>query len=850
MSTQEVLLSWLQERPLWQQELARRLMEQTSLTDTAMGELLELMLASVSGTDATPELPPLTIDEFPSHGLGTSARLLAVGSLIGVAAAAPNQTIDINREGLTIVYGMNGSGKSTYARVLKRVLRTVDLDNMVRGDVYVDAGSEETEASAVIRVLRPDEEEEHVVNLHDPEDLQLETISVFDSGSAEFYLDARNTIAYVPLTVRLLARMASAQDRMRSRLSQLRDEERTKEPSLRGVPEDTEASRRISSLSHSTDLEELQAFSALTPDEAARLNELAAALAGAATRDMRADAEAAAQDARDAADVRAAMAAFADTLSSEKMIALRNAAREARLARQAVQDATSVLAGMGRGVGDESWRRMWEAARDFVELGARVFPPGAGDPCPLCLRLTDADTSARLHQLEGHIRSELQQEADAAQTRLERLRDHLDPDGVEEIRELVDRSIREKHSDLAGNLDQALDQLAQGMAAAHGDSENAQPASEIDLKANEVRAWENQRQAHSETLLRSLDPEGHAALQVEAEELRARKALWEEFEAIQEWVMALGRIQSLDAAHSSLATNSLTRKQRELSDSLVSDVLASGLARELASLRCTHLPVDLDPRTSVGATDVALSLAGAYGSPPLSEVLSEGEQRALALAFFLAEVSCAEHDGGIVLDDPVSSLDDQRRTHIAGRLIDECGRRQVVVFTHDLPFMLHLIELAEDQSVPCVVRGMWRHGSIVRRVDVSAPFDAMRLKDRVGKLRIRVQEWDSQPDPSDEDEAWSRVCDLYRDMRVTWERAVEERLFRGVVQRFQRDVKTLKLASVDLRPEWREAVTQGMTRCSYFVHDAPVGTRMAIPGRTELEEDLRTLIDFEDETRG
>jgi energy-coupling factor transporter ATP-binding protein EcfA2 len=41
--------------------------------------------------------------------------------------------------------------------------------------------------------------------------------------------------------------------------------------------------------------------------------------------------------------------------------------------------------------------------------------------------------------------------------------------------------------------------------------------------------------------------------------------------------------------------------------------------------------------------------------------------------------------GGIVLDDPVTSQDHQRKTLIAKRLVAEAANRQVVVFTHSRP---------------------------------------------------------------------------------------------------------------------------------------------------------------------
>ena len=65
-----------------------------------------------------------------------------------------------------------------------------------------------------------------------------------------------------------------------------------------------------------------------------------------------------------------------------------------------------------------------------------------------------------------------------------------------------------------------------------------------------------------------------------------------------------------------------------------------------------------------GKTRVSLQL-DATRSVDVGEVLSEGERRAVALAFFLAEVGVSEHGGGVVLDDPVSSLDHARRSYVA-----------------------------------------------------------------------------------------------------------------------------------------------------------------------------------------
>jgi hypothetical protein len=82
-----------------------------------------------------------------------------------------------------------------------------------------------------------------------------------------------------------------------------------------------------------------------------------------------------------------------------------------------------------------------------------------------------------------------------------------------------------------------------------------------------------------------------------------------------------------------------------------------------------------------------------------TEILSEGEQRAVALADFLTEISLNPGNAGIVLDDPVTSQDHQRKEHIADRLVREANARQVIIFMHDLVFLTMLADAANNQRI-------------------------------------------------------------------------------------------------------------------------------------------------------
>jgi wobble nucleotide-excising tRNase len=61
----------------------------------------------------------------------------------------------------------------------------------------------------------------------------------------------------------------------------------------------------------------------------------------------------------------------------------------------------------------------------------------------------------------------------------------------------------------------------------------------------------------------------------------------------------------------------------------------------------------MKPESPGGKTQFKLTLQLPGGGTPAA-ILSEGEQRAIAIASFMAKIQLGKGRGGIVLDDPVS----------------------------------------------------------------------------------------------------------------------------------------------------------------------------------------------------
>ncbi len=76
-----------------------------------------------------------------------SVRLISIAKTAHVNALASDQPLTFEPNGLTIVYGDSGSGKSGYARLLKRITRSRHQEEVL-SDVFSDTAMEKPTAGA------------------------------------------------------------------------------------------------------------------------------------------------------------------------------------------------------------------------------------------------------------------------------------------------------------------------------------------------------------------------------------------------------------------------------------------------------------------------------------------------------------------------------------------------------------------------------------------------------------------------------------------------------------------------------------------------------------------------------
>lgn len=129
----------------WRQDALRRLAGSTAVTVQDESELLDLIKekAGFSLAAKPPTPTPLSKAHLASVSSGSPLQIKGIRNVKNVNRLVPAAALPFTPNGMTIVYGRNGSGKSGFVRIFRTACRT-RTDNpaklKVLADVYGSSG--------------------------------------------------------------------------------------------------------------------------------------------------------------------------------------------------------------------------------------------------------------------------------------------------------------------------------------------------------------------------------------------------------------------------------------------------------------------------------------------------------------------------------------------------------------------------------------------------------------------------------------------------------------------------------------------------------------------------------------
>lgn len=847
MSLLQEILEWTKQIPAWQSDAVSRILINRTLHEDDIDDLFALLKGDKGIIDAKHRKPnPLTQDKIPVPTLAsTHVELLAMKNLNHVNAIAPNQLLPFGAKGITVIYGDNGSGKSGYSRVLKRACRSRDQGEAIHPNANLPSDEVSIpEAYFDITVNG----KELTVQWTDGQAAppELSSLAIFDSHCARAYLDDENDFSYVPYGYDVFESLVKVCKQLKTRIEKEIEQYTVDLRSFMHLNGETAVGKLIKTLSARTKTAQIEELSTLSPEELARHIELEKSLKENNPKEK-----------ADQSRLRARRIATISATSSSKF-SLVDQATVAKLRDLAesygTAQATAVLAAQqfteGKnllpGTGGEAWRELFDAARKFAleSHPGKTFPDlGADAPCPLCQQPL-AEGAARLIRFETFIQQEAEKTSQARRRALSA-----------ELMSFAAHSLSLSLDDVTYSEIETLDpQLAADVRAfehaltarqnAIKDATETHRWDSIDAEivnpATRLQALADKLNSEADTLEKASDENTRAELQKQFSELDARVKLNLIKESVLLAVSKLNHQAKLEQCLSAVRTNDITSKAKDLAKKVISKELEDALNREFKELGVGALSVALQSRGESGRTLHKLKLILPQKRTP-RDILSEGEQRAIAIGSFLAEVGLNSGNGGIFFDDPVSSLDHRRRERVAKRLVAEASRRQVIVFTHEIYFLLLLAEEAKNANVPIVTQSLTQRADGFGVADPELPFEGKKTSERIRALKEQHQKIEKLFRTGEMVEYRHLTADAYRKLRDTWERAIEEVLLNNVILRFRKGIQTQRLVAVTVDDSDYAQINAGMTKCSNCSHDKAILSGISIPEPDELLADIMAL---------
>ncbi|AMK19631.1 MULTISPECIES: AAA family ATPase [Sphingobium] len=855
------LQDWVAEQERWIGDaLHRAAISGVATAEDAEAVAIRVQAAKGIVTAGKPEC--LAFDEgclvIAGDAVETSL-LCSIGPLDHVDRLASGQELKFALDGLTIIFGENGSGKSGYARAARR-LCTSRVPIMLQGNVFAPASEGPPEVSFSVKTGDADPVSHHWVEGSDLPGACTQ-MTFLDTANARLYVEDKTEILFLPPEVRCLTILGQLYGLAAERCQSVSDQLTATHGGAIAVQfgQTTTAGALVGMLTTATPLARLPTAEQLR--EAARWDEDAAARLAEVRRQIASGPAAQARTLRRLGDA-------ATTIVNKEIATIvplgrpqfdRDAELLQALGRARAAAEAFAAEQVGRfpiaATGSETWHTLFQLARQFAVEADIVPEDGAfevGDPCMLCQRPLDEVARDRMNAFDAYVAGEAAAALDLARGEVEgrvALLRGLDIDTDDQVRQAL--AEHRDHDDalraIADNAAAASQALRQHRDALIAHLEGGPAVTDLPVIApifTLQQAAENLA-ARADALEQGAGVD-QAAIALELE-LRDREALAGCLDLMVARRDGLADRHRYLACVAALNTRPISLLASSLRGELVTPELSGRIQREILSLGIEHVPLRFTEQSASGKSFFEMALDSA-SKVKKSTVLSEGEQRALAIACFLADAHVSESKGAIIVDDPVTSLDHQRIRRVANRFVAEAARgRQVIIFTHNLLFYQEVLRACADRepqvpALPCLIQQS-NNGFGLVSVD-DQPWIAKKVKERERALDAQLKAIPDSLAP-DSDELRKLAKQFYSDLRETWERAVEEVVLGGVVERFGTDVKTQSLKLVEIDDQDYRIIYFAMKRASERSgHDQPAAKQIDAPDKKQMESDLMELRGF------
>lgn len=774
-----------------------------------------------------------------NHGSDRDEPTLVLRKLYdlkGINALSGDYPLEFDDQ-MTVLFGQNGSGKTGYARVIKRAAGVLNYEDIL-GNEWSDSESPTPAATFEITL---DGVAETVFWKNEIGIGALKRVNVFDAKVAHIHVDVDLCYAYMPSELALFTHVTIGLIELQERVE--RDIQHLVK--LEGVDigmfhRETSTYNLVENLGADSDIAALEAHATVSATDTDILERLRVDAAFLITNTVDQQLNAANRYSLDLESIALLVARLVD-FNQDAYETARSAEDIARTEVERVRT-TMFASGELAGSADEEWQQFAAAGAAYQRHLGLTDYPHAEEVCLYCRQQLTAQAVELLGKYRTFLDESTQRQLVLAKARLDSLLPKFNAEQIGHVRILLTTL-----TDTPAWLAEANKILDDADIVSSECSVRSQISIE-DLHSRATGIYKevedslnNLRRRATELAEQSTNrAKASSDRQREIFELADRIEFSRRLSDYKKMVYDARRQTNLQKRNGDISTrirHSLTSASAKASRDLVNKNFKMLFAEECAALAAPDVAVTFQGHS--GQVERSKTVAGHRPSA----ILSEGEQNVLALADFLAECRMNGTGAPIVFDDPVTSLDYRRLNKVAKRLCQLAEVHQVIVLTHNIWFASALLGCRRRKNQRVNFFEVRENGAEkgVLAPDVEPNMDtptdiAKRVNAAIAQAKLA--------DPNSQDSQISRAYDL---MRSWCEVFTEQELLASVTQRYRSNVMMTRLdkIKVDRLGVAIAVIGPAFEKICRFItaHSNPIEQGNVSPTITDLEEDWKVLRD-------
>ncbi|MHC4397757.1 MAG: AAA family ATPase, partial [Planctomycetota bacterium] len=735
-----------------------------------------------------------------------------------------------------------GAGKSGYVRLLKHASGARRPGELLR-NVFTATTEPQT---ATITVTA--KEETKTLPWSGSPIPELEGLQIYDAACGVVYITEESEVAFEPWLLRLFSQLTSACTTLSQRIQEKLEKLVSKKPTFPAEYASTAAATWYAGIQFNTSQKEIDENTEWTDE-----NEKDLAAINKRLAEPKPEIKAAALRRQKAllVELVTELKKHLINLSDERCATYMQLKSDAKAKRKAAdEDAKKVFEKAPLdGVGSETWRILWEAARRYSEeqcYTTKQFPNiGEDAHCVLCQRILDTESRERFMTFENFVKSELQRLATEAEEKVSKFADDFVAIPKTEVLTvkmeaagLTESSITAAVMDFVAMITQRRETC---LAADEVTAISLLPTKETLIELIQLART---REKRAQDCDKDAKGENRPALEQKRKELSARKWLNQQHKPIEEESIRLKAVSLLNEADRLTNTKALSTRKSILTDELITQAYKERFQEELKRLEASNLSVEIDKsRADVGRVYHCIILCNTAAEIRTADILSEGESRIVSLAAFLADAKGTGAKTPFVFDDPISSLDQVYESATAKRLVDMSKSRQVIVFTHRLSLVTALEKYAEKYEISHEIKCLSEY--VIGEV-VDLPIDLKNTKKAINKLLNERLDAAKKALATGDEKYETEAKAICRDVRALIERIVECDLLVGIVRRLSPEVQTKNKIHhlANITAEECKFIDKYMTKYSRYEHSQSEEAPVPLPKPEDFEDDLKEIAGF------